>query len=72
MATNGQMREASEIAAEIQKVLELHDIDAGLAALNYCMASLIHRHFDGDEEALANSDEQTRWIAKVLRAERQH
>ena len=39
------------------------DLDASLAALNYCMGALIRDHFQGDETALRRSDEQTRFVA---------
>jgi hypothetical protein len=62
--------EAFQLAAEIQVLLEGCEVNAGLSALNYVMATMLHDHFGATEEVLAKSDEQTRFVASILASER--
>jgi hypothetical protein len=64
--------EAFALARQIELLLDGRNVDAALSALNYCIASLIHDHCANVDEALANSDEQTRFVVSVLATDKLH
>jgi hypothetical protein len=64
--------ESYALAEQILALLEGRDGNVGLSALNYCMALIIHQQMGGDEEALALSDEQTRYCCKLFRTKGHH
>jgi hypothetical protein len=71
MATvDDTFNEAQRLATEILNLLDECDVSAGLSALNYCLARMLVDTYGGSEDVLARSDEQTRFVVRLLASEK--